>query len=138
MAAVAAFLYIGVTRPMRARAAASADAFGAARVERHDLTARIAELQRRAHTRARAMAAVRGAGSDPAVTTRAVRQSVAEAVEGTRASGVRLGIRPSDAGIDVTVIARGSAADVVELTGQLARPEYGVVLERVTLTRDDG
>lgn len=138
VAAIAVGLHVGVTRPMRARAAAYADAFGAARVERQDLTQRLAELQRRSRARARAMAAVAGAGSDPAVTTRAVRQSVAEAVRGSRASGVRLSIRPSDAGIDVSVLARGSATEILDLTGQLARPEFGVVLERVTLTRDDG
>jgi hypothetical protein len=117
---------------------AHADAFGSARVERQDATVRLAELQRRQAARARAMAAVKGATADPAVTTRAVRQSVARAVEGSRATGLQLAIRPSAAGIDVSVNARGAAEDVLDLAGKLARPEFGVVLERVDLARSDG
>jgi hypothetical protein len=135
---VAAVLYLGVARPLRTRAAAYADAFGAARVERRDATARLADLQRRSQARARAVAAVKGAADDPAVTTRAVRRSVAQAVESSRAGGVHLAIRPGVNGVDVNVSARGRAADVLDLTGQLARPEFGVVLERVSLARSAG
>ncbi len=137
-AGVAAVLYFGVARPLRAQAYADADAFGAARVERRDASARLSELQRRSQARARAVAAVKGASGDPAVTTRAVRRSVAQAVEGSRAAGVHLAIRPSSKGVDVNVTARGPAAAVLDLTGQLARPEYGVVLERVSFTRSAG
>jgi hypothetical protein len=138
MAGVAGVLYFGVARPLRAQASAYADAFGAARVERRDATLRVADLQRRSQARARAVAAVKGAADDPAVTTRAVRRSVAQAVEGSRAGGVHLAIRPSVKGVDVNVSARGRAADVLDLTGQLARPEFGVVLERVSFTRSAG
>ena len=99
---------------------------------------RLAELQRRSQARARAIAAVKGAADDPAVTTRAVRRSVAQAVEGARATGVHLAIRPGVKGVDVNVSARGSAGAVLDLTGQLARPEFGVVLERVSFTRSAG
>jgi len=135
---VAAVLYFGVARPLRIQAAGYADAFGAARVERRDVTTRVADLQRRSQARARAVAAVKGAADDPAVTTRAVRRSVAQAVEGSRAGGVHLAIRPSANGVDVNVSARGRAADVLDLTGQLARPEFGVVLERVSFARSAG
>ena len=135
MTGLAAVLYFGVARPLRARASADADAFGAARVERRDASVRLSEVQRRSQARARAVAAVKGAADDPAVTTRAVRRSVAQAVEGSRAAGVHLAIRPGVTGVDVNVIARGSAADVLDLTGQLARPEFGVVLERVSFAR---
>lgn len=138
IAVVAVALYVGVARPLRAQASAYADAFGAARVERRDATARLAELQRRSQARARAVAAVKGAADDPAVTTRAVRRSVAQAVEGSRAAGVHLAIRPSGNGVDVDVTARGPAAAVLDLTGQLAKPEFGVVLERVSFTRSAG
>jgi hypothetical protein len=134
----AAILHLAVARPLTDRAFTHADAFGAARVARQELTVRHAEMQRRSLARARAMAAVQGASADPDLTTRAVRQSVARAVEGTKASGVQLAIRPSEAGIDVSVVARGNAADVLDLTGKLARPEFGVVLERVALARSDG
>lgn len=138
MAVGAAVLYFGVSRPLRAQAGAYADAFGAARVERRDATLRLSELQRRNQARARAVAAVKGAAGDPAATTRAVRRSVAQAVEGSRATGVTLAIRPRDDGVAVDVSARGEAPDVLDLTGQLARPEFGVVLEQVAFTRSDG
>jgi hypothetical protein len=134
---MAAVLYVGVARPLRTKAAAYADAFGAARVERRDAATRVADLQRRSQARARAVAAVKGAADDPAVTTRAVRRSVAQAVEGSRA-GVHLSIRPGVNGVDVNVSARGPAADVLDLTGRLARPEFGVVLERVSFARSGG
>ena len=139
MAGLAAIVHFGMARPLQVRAAAYADAFGAARGERREATSRLAELQRRSEARARAIAAVKGAAAgDPAVTTRAVRQSVALAVEGSRAAGVHLTIRPSEAGVDVDVSARGDAADVLDLTERLARPGSGVVLERVSFTRSDG
>jgi hypothetical protein len=138
MAGVAALLFFGVARPLRAQAAAYAHAFFAARGERRDALARLTELQRRSQARARAVAAVKGAAGDPAVTTRAVRRSVAQAVEGSRDAGVHLVIRPSANGVEVNVTARGPAAAVLDLTGQLARPEFGVVLERVAFTRSAG
>ena len=127
-----------MARPLRAQASAYSDAFGAARIERRDAATRVSDLQRRSQARARAVTAVKGAAGDPAVTTRAVRRSVAQAVEGSRAAGIHLAIRPSAKGVDVNVTARGPAADVLDLAGQLARPEFGVVLERVSFTRSGG
>jgi len=138
MAVGAVVLYAGAARPLRAQAGAYADAFAAARLERREATVRLSALQRKNQARARAVAAVKGATEDPAVTTRAVRRSVAQAVERSRASGVTLAIRPRDAGVDVSVTARGRATDVLDLTAQLARPESGVVLEYVAFTRSDG
>ena len=138
MAVVAAVLYFGVARPLRVQASAYAHAFFAARGERRDATVRLTELQRRSQARARAVDAVKGAARDPAGTTRAVRRSAAQAVEGTRAAGVHLAIRPGSDGVDVNVTARGPATDVLDLTGQLARPEFGIVLERVSFTRSEG
>jgi hypothetical protein len=135
LAGMAAVVYFAVARPLRAQASAYADAFGAARSERRDATTRLSELQRRSQARARVVAAVTGAAGDPAVTTRAVRRSVAQAVEASRAAGVHLAIRPSRDGVDVDVTARGPAEDLLDLTGHLARPEAGVVLERVAFTR---
>ena len=138
IAGLAAVIQLGVARPLRARAGAYADAFGAARVERQEVRTRLSELERRHQARARAVAAVKGAAGDPAVTTRTVRQSVAQAVAGSRASGVNLTIRPSTAGVDVNVTARGNAAEILDLTSHLSRPTSGVVLDRVSLTRVDG
>jgi hypothetical protein len=138
LAAIAALVYFGLARPLRAQAAAYADAFGAARVERHDAVARVTELQRRSEARARAVAALKGAAGDPAGTTRAVRGSVARAVERSRATRPQLTIRPGSNGVEVKVSARGPAADVLDLAGQLARTEHGVVLQRVSFARSAG
>ena len=138
MAVVAAVFYFGVARPLRAQATAYTHAFFAARGERRDATAHLTELQRRSQARARAVAAVKGAAGDPAGTTRAVRRSVAQAVEGSRAAGIHLAIRPGKDGVDVNVTASGPAGEVLDLTGQLARPEFGVVLERVSFARSEG
>ena len=138
MIALAAALHFAAARPLRAQAAADADAFGAARVARRDATSRLAALQRRNQARSRAVAAVQGAAEDPAATTRAVRRSVAQAVEGARAKDVHLAIRPGRAGVEVAVTARGSAEDVLDLTAALARPESGVVLDRALFQRSEG
>jgi hypothetical protein len=137
MIVIAAALHFAVARPLRAQATADADAFGAARLARRDATTRLAALQRRTQARARAVAAVQGAADDPAATTRAVRRSVAQAVEGARARGVHLAIHPGRKGVDVTVTARGSVDEVLDLTAALARPEFGVVLERASFQRLD-
>jgi hypothetical protein len=137
MIVLAAVLHFAVARPLRAQAAADADAFGAARVARRDATSRLAALQRRNQARSRAVAAVQGAADDPAATTRAVRSSVAQAVEGARAKDVHLAIRPGRTGVDVTVTAHGSMDEVLDLTAALARPDSGVVLDRAFFQRAD-
>jgi hypothetical protein len=138
MIVLAAALHLGVAGPLRAQAAADADAFGAARVARRDAASRLAALQRRNQARSRAVAAVQGAAEDPAATTRAVRRSVAQAVEGARAKDVHLAIRPGRTGVEVAVTARGSVDDVLDLTAALARPESGVVLDRALFQRSEG
>jgi len=135
MLLLAAALYFVAALPMWREAAAAADAFGRARIERHDAAARVAALERRRQARARAVSAVTEAGGDPATSTRAVRRSVSQVLERSRTSGVSLNIRPGAQGVDVAITARGAADDVLRLAGDLARPEVGVVLGRVQLTR---
>ena len=74
-------------------------------------------------------------GGDPATSTRAVRRSVSQVLERSRASGVNLSIRPGAQGVDVTISTRGPVDDILRLAGDLARPDVGVVLSRVHLTR---
>jgi hypothetical protein len=135
MVLLAAVLYFAAALPLRREAAETADAFGRARVLRHDAAARVAAVERRREARARAVAAVTEAVGDPATRTRAVRRSVSQVLERSRAAGVSLAIRPGAQGVDVTISARGSADDVVRLAGELARPDVGVVLGRVQLNR---
>jgi hypothetical protein len=138
MAALAAVLYFAMALPMRREAAAAADAFGHARTERREATARAAALERRNQARAQAIAAVGGAPADAAMAARAVRGSVSRVLAGARVGGVRLATHPGPRGVEVSVAARGSADEVLRLTGELARPEIGVVLERVQLSRSPG
>ena len=87
MVVLAALLYFAAALPMWREAAEAADAFGRARLERHDAAAHVAALERRREARARAVAAVADAGSDPAMSTRAVRRSVSRVIERWRARG---------------------------------------------------
>ena len=137
LAAAAGLYFLGAARLER-QAAAAADEYGRARVERQEALARAAALERRNQARGRAYAAVRGAAADPAAASRAVRRSVAQVVERSRAAGARLSIRPIAGGVDVSVSARGPVDDVLRLTGDLVRPEVGVVLERVQIQRGQG
>ena len=138
MALLAAALYLAVAVPAGREAAEAADAFGRARLERQDAASRVAALERRREARARAVAAVSDAGGDPAASTRAVRRAVSQVIEGSRAEGVNLAIRPGVQGVEVAIAARGAADDILRLAGALARPEVGVVLGRVNLARAPG
>ena len=135
MAVLAAVLYVAATLPMRRQTAVAADAYGRARVERQEASSRLAALERRRQARARAVSAATDADGDPAATTRTVRLAVSQVLERSRARGVQLGIRPGAGGVDVSVRAEGPADDVLRLAGELSRPEVGVVLDVVQMTR---
>lgn len=66
---------------------------------------------------------------------REIRRGVVDLVTRARVSAVRLGVRPgrSPAAAAVSLSAEGSFADVVRLTGELARAGGGLVFERVRL-----
>jgi hypothetical protein len=134
LAALAAVVHFAFTVPTRREVAMTVDAYGRARVDRHAAAGRLAALERRRDARAKAVSAA-NAAADPAATTRAVRLAVSRVLETSGAGGVHLGIRPGPEGADVAVTARGSADDVVRLAGDLARPEVGVVLGLVQMTR---
>jgi hypothetical protein len=132
-------LYAAVAVPMRRQAQAAADDYRRARDEARDMRARLARLERRDAAHLRAASAL--AGATPAGTVRTVRRSVVQTLQNARVSGVRLGVtsaRPPYAA-RVRLSAVGSFPEVVALAGLVARPETGVVLERIRLTpRADG
>ena len=139
LVAVGIVLYAAVAVPMRRQAAAAADDYRRARDEARDMRARLARLERRDAAHLRAASAL--AGATPAGTVRAVRRSVVQTLQNVRVSGVRLGVTaarsPYTARVRLT--AAGSIPEVVALAGLVARPETGVVLDRVRLTpRGDG
>ena len=138
MAVLAAGLHLAFTVPTRRQAAMTADAYGRARIDRHEAAGRLAALQRRQEARARAVSAATESSADPATATRAVRLAVSRVLEASRARGIQLGIRPGAEGVDVSINAQGSADDVLRLAGDLARPDVGVVLGLVQMTRGAG
>jgi len=136
---VAVALYAAVAVPMQRQAAAAADEYRRARDEARDIRARLARLERRDAAHARASHAI--AADTPGAAVRAVRRSVVQTLQAARVSGVRLGVMAARAPYTTRVhlTAAASFADAVALTGLLARPETGVVLDRVQLTpRGDG
>jgi hypothetical protein len=129
-----ALLYAAVAVPMRRQAVAAAEEYRQARDEARDIRARLQRLERRDAAHARAATALAGAAT-PGDTVRAVRRSMVQTLHGARVSGVRLGVVPGRApyAARVRLTAGGPFAEVVALTGRIARPETGIVLERVRL-----
>ncbi len=133
-------LYAAVAVPMQRQAAAAAEEYRRARDDARDIRARLARLERRDAIHARASQAI-AAASTPGGAVRAVRRSVVQTLQSTRVSGVRLSVVPARAPYTTRVhlSASGPFGDAVTLSGLIARPETGVVLERVHLSpRADG
>ena len=136
---LAVALYAAVAVPMQRQAAGAADEYRRARDDARDIRTRLARLERRDAAHARASHAV--AADTPGAAVRAVRRSVVQTLQGARVSGVRLGVvaarPPYTTRVHLTAVADFN--DAVTLTGLLAGPETGVVLDRVQLTpRGDG
>jgi hypothetical protein len=131
-------LYTAVAVPMQRQAAAAADEYRHARDEARDVRTRLARLERRDAAHVRATAAL--AGATPGDTVRAVRRSVVQTLQDARVSGVRLGVAAARApfAARVRLSAAGSFPEVMALAGKVARPETGVVLERVRLSPRPG
>jgi hypothetical protein len=132
-AVLAALGQYAVVAPLRARTAALVEAHRVAREERRAARARLRDAEARAEVARQAAALVRAAGPGGDEAAREVRRAVVEALGGVR--DVRLGVRPDRAGVRVELSARASAAEAAALLGRLARPEVGVVLEDVKLSR---
>ena len=136
---VGVVLYAAVAVPMRRQAQAAADDYRRARDDARDMRGRLARLERRDAAHLRAASAL--AGTTPAGTVRTVRRSVVQTLQNARVSGVRLGVTAARApfAARVHLSASGSFPEVVSLAGLVARPETGVVLERIRLApRGDG
>jgi hypothetical protein len=131
--AAALALYAAVGVPMQREATAAADEYRRARDEARDIRTRLARLERRDAAHARAATALPAA--TPADTVRAVRRVVVQTLQEAHVSGVRLAVSPARGpyAARVRLSAEGPFAQVVSLAGLLARPERGLVLERVRL-----
>ena len=133
---LAIVLYFAGAVRLESQAAAASDEYRQARDRRRDARSRLAELERRQAARARAVALLAAARSAPAGGVREVRRGIVELVTRSRVSAVRLGVRPGrpPASAAVALSAEGSFADVMSLTGELARAGRGLVLARVRLS----
>ncbi|HVR72048.1 MAG TPA: hypothetical protein VMT87_14485 [Vicinamibacteria bacterium] len=127
----ALLLYAGLALPLRARAGEARDAYGQARRARQQAQAELAPLERReAAWRRAAAVAAGGEEGEPAAL---LRRRVLATVDGSSATAVRLGVRPGPRGPTVRVSATAPFAEAVRLSGELARPGTGLILERVEL-----
>jgi hypothetical protein len=127
-------LYVAVAVPAQRQASAAAEEYRRARDEARDVRTRLARLERRDAAHTRAAAAITGA--TPGETVRAVRRSVVQTLQGAGVSGVRLSVAPGRAPLAarVRLTASGPFPEVIALTNRIARPETGVVLERIRLS----
>jgi len=132
---LAVVLYVAGAVRFESQAAAASDEYRQARDRRRDARSRLAALERREAARARAVAVLAAARNAPAGGVREVRRGIVDLVNRSRVSSVRLGVRPGrpPASAAVALSAEGSFADVMRLTGELARAGRGLVLDRVRL-----
>jgi len=132
---LAAVLYVAGAVRLESQAALASDEYRQARDRRRDARSRLAELERREAARTRAVAVLAAARNAPGGGVRDVRRRIVDLVTRSRVSGVRLGVRPGrpPASAAVALSAEGSFAEVMRLTGELARAGSGLVLDRVRL-----
>ena len=131
---MAAAVALGVAIPLRHQALDAADEYGRLRRERHDLQARLSRFERAEWARRR-VAVVFAPGGSMEDRIRAVRRSVLGSLGDSRLTEVRVGVQPTRAtgSAAVRVRAEGPFADVLQVTGRLARPGTGLILDQVRL-----
>jgi hypothetical protein len=134
IAVVAGLLYLGVAIPAHRALAEAQDAFGRAREERRNLQSRLTRFEMRTAAEDRATEALAAGGSAGDPVGR-LRHSVVASIEGASVSGVRLAVSPgrSPVGARVQLSAEGAYTEALRLSGTLARPGSGLVLESVHL-----
>jgi hypothetical protein len=124
---IAAGLAGGVALPLRARASALQEEARRARQQSEQLRAQLADRQRRLG----ALAAVEGT-NDPG----SLRRSVIASLQGAPLSQVRIDVQPAKQPVaaSLKLSAEGGFAEVVALSGRLARPGTGIVLARFSMS----
>jgi len=131
----AIFLYAGVAVPLRARASQARDEYREARRARQQAQSQLTPLDRRETLRRQAAAIFADAATGEGGPTAALRRSVLATLEGSGAAAVRLGVRPGPGATEATVRVSAAASfpDAVRLSGELAGPGTGLILQRVRL-----
>lgn len=131
--ALALLLYAGLAVPLRARTERTRDAFTQARRDRQQAQSRLAPLERQERIRRQAQDAFADAVAREGGAAAAMRRSVLATLTDGGATGVRLAVRPGTTGPSVRVNASAPYAEGLRLTGALARPQTGLVLQRVAI-----
>jgi len=128
---IASLLYFGVVSPMRREVAATLEEYRKVRDQKHETQALLGKLEQREASRQLAASLLRkeAHGGDSIAS---VRRSVLASVEDPSISGVRLFVSPGRAPVVATVqlSAEGTAGAVERMSGHVARPGTGLVLER--------
>jgi hypothetical protein len=131
----AILLYAGGAVPLRALAGQARDAYREARRARQQAQSQLAPLERRETLRRQAAAIFAQTARGEGGPTAALRRSVLATLEGSGATAVRLGVRPGSGPTEATVRVSAVATfpDAVRLSGELAGPGTGLILQHVRL-----
>jgi hypothetical protein len=131
----AAGLYVGVARPAQKLAGQAADEYRRARDERREIRSRLTQLERRDAARRRAARVLEAPSASGEEAVRRVRRSVVHALAGVSVGGTRLSVQPGRApvGARVHLSTEGPFEEILRLCASLARPEAGLILDRVSM-----
>ena len=130
LVAAAATVHLGFGVPARRDRDEARQQYAREREERERLRVRVAELERRTAASAQA------SGRDPAAAARALRAALLRATDGLAVGNVQIAAaagEPGGVAARGRLAATGRLADVLLVTGRLARPASGVLIERVRL-----
>lgn len=127
----ATLVYLGVALPLRARAATAQVELARAREERQGLHDRRVALEREQEAGERAARVMAAGGGPDAVS--ALRAAVVSALEEEPVGGVQLRVSGGSGAVAARfqLSALGGFPEIVRLSGRLARPSAGLVLDRV-------
>jgi hypothetical protein len=129
---LAGVVYWGLALPLEHQTASSLLEVQRLDRERRQVSSRLVSLERREALSRRVSAAFSPEVVGSTGTVRALRLSVIGSLKQADVSGVRLAVRAGEGrSTKVVVSAEGSFAEIVRLSGHVARPGAGLILERV-------
>jgi hypothetical protein len=131
--AAATAVHVLVTLPLQRQAASDGAEYRRARDARRRVHARLARLERAEMLRRQAAAVFKAAAAGE--TVRIARRSLIGSLGGVPVSNVRISARPGTGqhvATAVTLDADGAFDDVIRLSGHVARPGSGLVLQAVS------
>jgi len=135
---VAASLHLGVTVPARRQTDRLRQTVGRLSQARREARARMAESERRSLARQRALAVLEEATAASGEPVTRLRAAILSPLEGRPLRRVALSVRAQSAPIEASMhlALSGGFEQVVFVSGELAGPARGLVLQRVVFTPD--